>query len=352
MKVTRVITAVVLSVQLAAPPANILAAPVSGTLNGIVTIDGRPVSGISLSLVDLSSGTIHKTQSGQGGAFEVQLTPGEYVITSGGQGGLAVGRGPTRVVVSAGQVATTSLELVALAVPRQEPPPAPPEQPATEPQAPSTAAPAAPEATTINHDPIGCFIAGQFPIVDAGIEPAAEVARARVYFKAAQSSDWFYIEMVTEEGKFLGKMPRPQLAASPIHYYIQATTTTFGESQTPEIEALVVAEEKDCPGDKKVAALWPGGPVQVFSAATGAAIAPAGFAAGGLAIAGTTIAIIAGAAAIGIGTAIVVTHPTPTPIPTPRPTPKPSPSPRPSPSPSPSPSPTKVPSPPPGSFSR
>jgi hypothetical protein len=224
-------------------------------------------------------------------------------------------------------------------------------------QQPPPSAPLLPEAsptsTTINHDPVGCFIAGEFPLLESGIQPAASVARARVYFKAAQGGDWFFVEMTSQEGQFFGKLPRPKLEASPIAYYIQATTTEFGEAQTQEISAIVVAEANQCPQDRKVAAIGPAGPVQVFSAATGSIITPAGFAAGGLAITGGIIALAAGAAAVGIGTAIIVAQPSPSPSPIPTPVPpSPSPSPVPTPEPSPSPSPTPIPSPRPGSFSR
>ena len=165
-----------------------------------------------------------------------------------------------------------------------------------------------------------CFVAGEFPLLDAGIEPLPNIARARVYFRAAQGSSFYYIEMTQETGRFFGKLPRPRVEASPITYYLQATTTEFEESQTPEIEAIVVEKKEDC-GDRKVAAYGPPGEVTVFSSATGAAIAPAGFAAGGAAIAAGTIALIAGgAAAAGIGVG-VITNPNPTPSPTPIPTP-------------------------------
>jgi len=163
------------------------------------------------------------------------------------------------------------------------------------------------------HDPIGCLVAGQFPLIDAQINPAASVARARAYFKAAGSEDWYYVEMTPAEAGFVGKLPRPKVEASPITYYVQATTTEFGENKTAEIEAIVVAEAKDCPSDKKVAAIGPPGEVTVFSAATGSAIAPVGFAAGGLALtAGTLALVLGGAAAIGIGTAVVVNDTTTT----------------------------------------
>ncbi len=113
------------------------------------------------------------------------------------------------------------------------------------------------------------------------------MARGRIYFRAAQGSSFYYVEMTQEPGRFFGKLPRPRVEASPITYYLQATTTEFEESQTPEIEAIVVEKKEDC-GDRKVAAYGPPGEVTVFSAATGAAISPAGFAAGGAAIAAGT----------------------------------------------------------------
>ena len=118
-----------------------------------------------------------------------------------------------------------------------------------------------------------CFVAGEFPLLDAAIEPIANVARGRTYFRAAQGSSFYYVEMTQEQGRFFGKLPRPRVEASPITYYLQATTTEFEESQTPEIEAIVVEKKEDC-GDRKVAAFGPPGEVTVFSAATGAAIAP------------------------------------------------------------------------------
>jgi hypothetical protein len=151
--------------------------------------------------------------------------------------------------------------------------------------------------------------------------------------------------MTQEQGRFFGKLPRPRVEASPITYYLQATTTEFEESQTPEIEAIVVEKKEDC-GDRKIAAFGPPGEVTVFSASTGAAISPAGFAAGGAAVAAGTVALVAGgAAAAGIGVGVVTNPPEPTPAPTPIPTPVPTPTPEPTarPSPSPSPSPTAKP---------
>ena len=302
-----------LALIMAAPPIEVVSAPELGTIKGAVTVSSRPISGVSLAFVDLASGNIYRATSEETGTFQARVPAGRYVLTTENGAGLAVGRAPSMIAVIAGQIATADVDLApipgaTMASASGASMAQAPGQPPTLPE------PAGPGSTTeIQHDPIGCLIAGQFPLVDANINPAGSVARARVYFKAAGSDAWYYVEMTPAEAGFVGKLPRPKLEASPITYYVQATTTEFGENRTPEIEAIVVAEAKDCPEDKKVAAIGPPGEVTVFSAATGSAIAPVGFAAGGLALtAGTIALVLGGAAAVGIGTAVVVNDTTTT----------------------------------------
>ena len=301
-----------LAVFMAAPPMELVSAPELGTIKGAVTVSSRPLRGVSLAFVDLASGNIYRATSEETGNFQARVPAGRYVLTTENGAGLAVGRAPSMIAVAAGQVATADVDLapipgatMASASGQENQTPAGGQLPSL-PGAPAT-------STEIHHDPIGCFVAGQFPLIDAGIEPAGSVARARVYFKAAGSDNWYYVEMTPAEAGFIGKLPRPKLEASPIGYYVQATTTEFGENRTPENQAIVVLEAKDCPSDKKVAAIGPPGEVTVFSAATGAAIAPIGFAAGGLALtAGTLALILGGAAAVGLTTAVVVNDTTTT----------------------------------------
>jgi hypothetical protein len=327
----------------------------TGTIQGTVTLSGRPLAGVDLAFVDVKSGAVHRATSGTDGAFAARVAPGQYVVTTENRAGLVVAKAPSLVPVEAGRVASAAIDLLALpsAVLQEPPPPAaPPQQAQPVAPAPSLTAPVpeetppAPPTTgaAISFDPVKCFIAGEFPLLDAGIEPLPQIARARVYFKAAQGSSFYYIEMTQEAGRYSGKLPRPKIEASPITYYLQATTTEFEESQTAEVEALVVEKKEEC-GDRKIAAFGPPGEVTVFSAATGASIAPAGFAAGSAALAGGTVAAIAGgAAAAGIGGAVVV-NPEPTPPPTTPPTPPPTPIPTPTPSPTPTPTPITTPTP-------
>jgi hypothetical protein len=324
--------AIVLSALLATPSVSLGAPEAStGVIEGVVRLGHRPLSGVKLAFLDVSSGAVSRATSEGAGSFRAVVPAGEYVVATEGGAGLVVSQGPTLVTVPQGRVASASITLLAVPGARLQDPAAP---------GGTQEAPAAPAtATTVQHDAIRCFVEGEFPMVPSRIEPADKVARGRVYFRAAQSDAFYYVEMTPSEEGFVGKLPKPKLEASPITYYVEGMSTEFGEARTPEIEALVVEDEDDCEG--KVAAIGPPGDVTVFSAATGAAVAPIGFAAGGLLAAGGVLLLLAGgAAAVGIAAATNVFNPEPTPTPTVAPTPTPTPeAPRPTPTPTPSPSP-------------
>jgi hypothetical protein len=316
----RVVIAVIVAL-LSLPPAEVAAAAALGTIQGVVTLEGRPLSGVGVAFIDLESGSVVRATSGADGSFHAPANPGQYAVTTESRVGLAIGKAPVRVAVVAGRQANAEIELLAVASAMvQDAPALPPGQTLEIPQAP----PANPHATlyaqttgsgaAISFEPVTCFVAGEFPLLDAGIEPLASVARARVYFRAVQGATFYYVEMSQEAGRFFGKLPRPKVEASPLTYYLQATTTEFEESQTAEIEAIVVEKKEDC-GNRKMAPWGPPGEVTVFSAASGASIAPIGFAAGGAAIAlGTIALIIGGAAAAGVvGGVVAGSTPPPTP---------------------------------------
>jgi hypothetical protein len=339
-----------LALLLALPPGFAYSAVSTGSIRGVVKLEGRPLSGVTVAFIELQTGDVVRAVSGEDGSFEAQARPGQYAVTTESQAGLTVGQAPLRVTVTPGQVASADVELlkVASAVPQQTLPQGTPQEPtpptptnatlpAGEPQQPS--APAFAETTgsgaEIRFRPVTCFVAGEFPLLDAEMEPLQSVARGRVYFRAAQAQT-YYFEMTQDQGRFFGKLPRPRVEASPITYYIQSTTTEFEESQTREIEAIVVEQRSDC-GDRPVAAFGPPGAVTVFSASSGASIiAPAGFAAAGAGIAIGTIAVIAAAAAAAgvVGGITVPGGPTPPPV-LPSPTAIPVPTPLPVPTPTP-----------------
>jgi hypothetical protein len=354
--------AVLLASVLAAHPAYVRAAPSPrGTIEGMVRLSERPLRGVEIAFVEVRSGAVTRVRSGQDGAFKLEVAPGQYVVAAEGGAGLVVGRAPAVLAVEGGRVATARIDLLALpgarlqdaavapppplapqeTAPAPQPPDIPPPTDAPQSQVPSTE-PTVPGATAIAHDAIACFVAGEFPLVDARIEPAAAIVRSRVFFRAVGTGDWYYVEMTPAENGFVGKLPKPTLGAEGITYYIYAVGEA-GETQTPEHTGRVVEKESDCEG--RVAAFGPPGEVTVFSAATGSVAKPLGFTAGGLLAAGGLLLLLTGAAAVGITVGVVVNPtpeptvtaipPTPTPEPTPIPTPRPTPTPTPTPSPDP-----------------
>ncbi len=301
----RAVSAVLVAL-LFTPPVQVGSAASLGTIQGMVTLEGRPLSGVAVAFIELESGSVVRATTGGDGSFHASAAPGQYAVTTESRAGLAIGKAPVRVAVVAGRQANAEIELLAVASAIAQAPTTPPQQtpesaaaPGATPQA-QVLAQTTGSGAAIAFEPVTCFVAGEFPLLDAGIAPLQTVARARVYFRAAQGATFYYVEMTQDAGRFFGKLPRPKIEASPLTYYLQATTTEFEESQTTEIEAIVVEKKEDC-GDRKPAAYGPPGEVTVFSAASGASIAPIGFAAGGAAIAlGTIALLVGGAAAAGV----------------------------------------------------
>ena len=119
------------------------------------------------------------------------------------------------------------------------------------------------------HEPIVCMVSGQFPLVDASVEPTASVSRARVYFKAKSRPARYFVEMQLHEGRLVAKLPKPRLEDKAIHYSVRASVLGVGDSRTGEIEARVVSDESECPAGSRVAPTGRAGEVIVFDAATG-----------------------------------------------------------------------------------
>lgn len=277
-------------------------APPGGVVEGRVTLDGRPLAGLEMAFVNVGTGALKAVRSEGDGRFTAQLQPGRYVVAPQGAPGLTVTRAPAQIEVASRGTVLAEVEVAPI--------PGAPQETSSQ-NAPAAAA----GAPQIDHRPITCFIAGQFPQVDATVVPpaaAASVTRGRVYFKSGRDETLYFVEMSLSEGRYVGKLPRPRLAASPIRYYLEFSTTSAGDLKTPELAVKVVSQGADCEEGGRIAEIGPGGEVTVFSAATGAAVTPAGFAAGGLALTVGSLGLVAGgAAAAGVSAAVNVTPPEP-----------------------------------------
>jgi hypothetical protein len=106
----RKMAAVLLTALLTVPPAQLAsAAPALGTVQGAVTLSGRPLAGVDLAFVERQTGAVQRASSGKNGAFEAHLLPGDYMVTTENRMGLVVGKAPALVPVVAGRMASANI---------------------------------------------------------------------------------------------------------------------------------------------------------------------------------------------------------------------------------------------------
>jgi hypothetical protein len=165
-------------------------------------------------------------------------------------------------------------------------------------------APAFAQAPVIDHQQVACVVAEKFALFSARFDPAENVARARVHFRAEGGPVWYYVEMKPQANAFSGTLPKPRKSTKKIQYYIEVVDKAFAESRTPEYAPDVVESAAAC-GMKKAMAGVANAASVVVSGPVGAPLVPAGFASSGIVAAGAAAGVAVGAAA-GISTAAIV----------------------------------------------
>jgi polysaccharide export outer membrane protein len=113
--------------------------------------------------------------------------------------------------------------------------------------------------------PIKCLVADRFPQIEAVIVPAA--SKARVFFKGAGGSAYYYVDMVPKVGRFVAKLPKPKEKAGPVTYYIEVVDPTGAKARTQELTAEVVRSAGSCSQPDAVAEAGPSGDVELFTLA-------------------------------------------------------------------------------------
>jgi hypothetical protein len=197
------------------------------------------------------------------------------------------------VVPPDGEPGYISRALVELLAPREVPPPTavPPTPPEQEPP-------------SIAHDPLVCVLPGENPEVAAGVTSPAEVKRSRVYFKAHQHPDWYYIDMTALEiPEYLALLPQPLPETQKVDYYVHALDTMLLTTQTEQYEPMV-SRDRAC--KRRPAMAKPGmeGEIVIGGTIEGQPPIPPGFSPKGI-VAFVTVAgaMITGAALASGGTA-------------------------------------------------
>lgn len=126
----------------------------------------------------------------------------------------------------------------------------------------------------------GCIAPGEYPVVDADIDPGIEVRSAKVYFRSDTYPKFYFIEMKPSGAGLRSVLPRPSTATERIVYYVETVDVTF----TSVVGAEHVLEvSTDCAGEdqgEEVASVPP--EITVGSVEAGGPAIPPGFEAAGI----------------------------------------------------------------------
>jgi hypothetical protein len=102
----------------------------------------------------------------------------------------------------------------------------------------------------IQHTPLLCLEPAGFPELDARVISPSAVQRTRIYFKAHQFPDWYYVEMkAVEAAKYMALLPQPMEGTTHIDYYVYALDSQFQTGQTDEYMPSVAKDK--CTIEKK-----------------------------------------------------------------------------------------------------
>ena len=154
---------------------------------------------------------------------------------------------------------------------------------------------------TIEHEPLECLPGDEFPMLDAQIEPWANVQLARLFFRAAQHPDLYFVDMSIsqEDSKFYGVLPKASADTASIHYYLEAVDHAFDSVRTQEFVALVETAG-ECQRRAPIAWFTGSNPGIVVNALSpGAPAIPAGFQAAGISAFVSSAGLVTSAAAAG-----------------------------------------------------
>ncbi len=98
----------------------------------------------------------------------------------------------------------------------------------------------------IDHDPLACVTPRECPKVDAAVAPGPAFQKGYVYFKAAQTEDFYYVLMNGQPENLAGILPRPLPETPAIDYYLRAVDRDDLSKKTPDYLPPVVPTEGVC----------------------------------------------------------------------------------------------------------
>jgi hypothetical protein len=102
---------------------------------------------------------------------------------------------------------------------------------------------AAAESPRVDHQPVPCTVPGQPLSLCATITDDGQVAKARVYFRAAGERFYSFVEMAFGGISFCGTLPAPREGkVGTIEYYVQGVDDEYDAQRTSTYQMNVLPE--------------------------------------------------------------------------------------------------------------
>jgi hypothetical protein len=155
------------------------------------------------------------------------------------------------------------------------------------------------QTVSIDHDALECWPSDQYPILRANVAPLGQVRTAKIYFRAEEFPDFYFVEAaIGPDGRAEAILPLAAPGTERVVYYIEAVGLDYDTSRTTEWMPPVRGSE-DCRRRDPMLALFQGDAPKIIvgSVRAGAPLFPLGFQTAGIVSAGAGGGI--GAVAIG-----------------------------------------------------
>ena len=110
------------------------------------------------------------------------------------------------------------------------------------------------------------MVVDRFPQFKACFAPAADVAKAEMFFRSEKNSSWYRVLFGTQGECRTATLPKPgkKLVGTQLLLYAAGTSRQWGEARTREYAVQVVESESQCKSDKPAAPWVPSASVTVF----------------------------------------------------------------------------------------
>jgi hypothetical protein len=136
---------------------------------------------------------------------------------------------------------------------------------------------------SIAHEPLLCFVANQYPVLEARFTTVNPIRSTRAYFKSHQHREWYYVGFESPGDPPAAALPKPLASTKEVDYYLEVIDSFFQAATTGPFTARVVDDEDQCERRPAAGILTGGVPqLRLFGTAAGQSPVPPGFAAEGI----------------------------------------------------------------------